>query len=760
VQLQPFSYPAILRSFCHILIFIRTNAKPTLSRCRVQNKYLPYFVAFSPVRTMRRIVIGVFLLLLSSTSHLYARLAGQTRADSLIKELSLQKDDTNKVNLLDELAWEYAPTVPDTGLLYAQQALALATKLAWNNGIANANSAIGKNYAVLSAYDQAQVFVLRALKLYEHMGDKKGMAKTTNQMGNIHSNQGDWNTALAYFFTAQKLYGQTGNRKGVAVVMNNIGYIYVGQSNYSRAMEYAFKSLAIHEEIKYTPGVISALNNVGDIYTRQREFAKALDYFSKGLKLAEELGSKDLIASGLHALGNTYSYQKDHTRALDYSLRALKMEEEMGRKRSVASTSGDIGIIYTDMKNYTMAAAYQQKALKISEEIGDKQGIATISSNIGILYFEILRDTTLKQRNVTNLTEQTVSKYQPTGDIPVGKPALMRAAIGYLRQSNTACRPLQAIDIMQVNYEGLAELCKISGDYKNAIVYADSARELEDSIFSRQNRERMANYENEREEYRDSLRVAAAQKEADAKAAHRRNYELIGGAVLLVLSGFTFLLKKNNKLLSREKKENETLLHNILPEAVAAELKATGATTAKHYDNVTVLFTDFVNFTRAGVNMSPQNLIDELHTCFKKFDEITAKYNIEKIKTIGDAYLAVAGLPATDPHHAEHIVLAAKEITAFMDDRVAKMGTERTFRVRVGVHSGSVVAGIVGVRKFAYDIWGDTVNTAARMEQSGEAGKINISQATYDLVKDKFTCEYRGEVEAKGKGSMKMYFVQ
>jgi class 3 adenylate cyclase len=196
-----------------------------------------------------------------------------------------------------------------------------------------------------------------------------------------------------------------------------------------------------------------------------------------------------------------------------------------------------------------------------------------------------------------------------------------------------------------------------------------------------------------------------------------------------------------------------------LPAEIASELKANGTTKARHFDNVTVLFTDFVNFTSSSERMNPQQLIDELHTCFKAFDEITAKYRIEKIKTIGDAYLAVAGLPNADPKHAENVVMAAKEIGAFMNDRIAKVGN-RTFDIRMGIHSGSVVAGIVGVKKFAYDIWGDTVNTAARMEQSSEPGRINISGTTYELVKSKISCEYRGEIEVKGKGMLKMYYVE
>jgi class 3 adenylate cyclase len=208
-----------------------------------------------------------------------------------------------------------------------------------------------------------------------------------------------------------------------------------------------------------------------------------------------------------------------------------------------------------------------------------------------------------------------------------------------------------------------------------------------------------------------------------------------------------------------EKKKSDQLLLNILPEEVARELKEKGRTTAHQYDSVSVMFTDFVDFTVAGSQMQSQALVEELDSCFKAFDEIMGKHGIEKIKTIGDAYLAVCGLPTPDPQHAKKTVAAAKEIVAYMQQRRAQLG-DKTFEIRIGIHSGEVVAGIVGVKKFAYDIWGDTVNTAARMESNSEPGKINISQTTYELVKDKYTCTYRGEIEAKNKGMMKMYFVE
>lgn|GEM_PF-824134 len=218
-------------------------------------------------------------------------------------------------------------------------------------------------------------------------------------------------------------------------------------------------------------------------------------------------------------------------------------------------------------------------------------------------------------------------------------------------------------------------------------------------------------------------------------------------------------IEKQHEELKKSKKQSDDLLLNILPEEVADELKLRGSTEARYFDHVSVLFTDFVNFTQAGESMTPKELVDELHTCFKSFDEIISRYGIEKIKTIGDAYLAVSGLPVHDPDHASKMVAAAIEIRDFMEERKAMLG-DRSFHIRIGIHSGPVVAGIVGVKKFAYDIWGDTVNTAARMEQSGEAGRINVSGTTYLLIRSGYECTYRGAVEAKNKGKLEMYFVE
>jgi len=209
--------------------------------------------------------------------------------------------------------------------------------------------------------------------------------------------------------------------------------------------------------------------------------------------------------------------------------------------------------------------------------------------------------------------------------------------------------------------------------------------------------------------------------------------------------------------LQKEKQKTENLLLNILPHEVAEELKEKGSSEAKYYDEVTVLFTDFVNFTQSSEKMGAEKMLVELNECFTAFDMIMEKHGLEKIKTIGDAYLAVCGLPLKNECHAYQTVLVALDIIKFIEER--KKTNPNTLDIRIGINSGSLIAGIVGVKKFAYDIWGDTVNTAARMEQNSEKGKINISESTYQLVKEKINCEYRGKIHTKGKGDMDMYFV-
>jgi adenylate cyclase len=234
-------------------------------------------------------------------------------------------------------------------------------------------------------------------------------------------------------------------------------------------------------------------------------------------------------------------------------------------------------------------------------------------------------------------------------------------------------------------------------------------------------------------------------------------FNLIVVGSLIFLMVYYFVGKRNFF-----QAQSDALLLNILPKEIAEELKTFGRAEAKQFDQVTVMFTDFKNFTQIAEKLTPDALVAEIDRLFKAFDTILSKYHIEKIKTIGDSYMCAGGLPLATKTHAFDVVSAAMEIRQFMQQQLLKSKAEskEPFEIRIGVHTGPVVAGIVGDKKFAYDIWGDTVNVASRMESSCEAGKINISGSTYALIKHSFDCTYRGKIKAKNKGEVDMYFVE
>ena len=270
----------------------------------------------------------------------------------------------------------------------------------------------------------------------------------------------------------------------------------------------------------------------------------------------------------------------------------------------------------------------------------------------------------------------------------------------------------------------------------------------------------------------DSLAAANAHL-ALSEANSSRKFYIAAMIALLMLAGgalFSFfrarqsarLLEEKNIIIREEQQRSENLLLNILPSLVAEELKKKGHTNARFFEDVSVLFADFVGFSKIAEQLSPQQLVSELDTCFRAFDHIIALHGLEKIKTIGDAYMCAGGLPNGGGSQMRDMVLAARDMQRWLSDwNIERLKNgQPLFEARIGIHNGPVVAGVVGSKKFAFDIWGDTVNIAARIEQAGEGGKINISGESYELIREFFPCTYRGKIAAKNKGEIDMYYVE
>lgn len=273
----------------------------------------------------------------------------------------------------------------------------------------------------------------------------------------------------------------------------------------------------------------------------------------------------------------------------------------------------------------------------------------------------------------------------------------------------------------------------------------------------------------------DERRQAQAkEQEAEKKAEERREqiqnqrFAVLGMFLVVLLTTFFLwrirkqrnMIRANKQIIEEEKKRSDDLLLSILPAKVADELKQTNQATPQHYDKVTVLFADFQSFTRLSESLQPTELLFLLNSFFHEFDEIAKEFGLERIKTIGDAYMAAGGLPVENHTNPLDTVKAALKMQEKLIEKRNELGIPQSnWQMRIGVHTGAVVAGVVGQTKFAYDIWGDAVNIASRLETNSEAGRVNISQQTYEEIKEVFHCEYRGEIEVKNRGIIDMYFV-
>ena len=710
------------------------------------------------------IKIALLMLFTMVSGNLYAKLQGQERIDSLLKELPKQKEDTNKVKLLYILAGDYSTNSPDEGIKFAQQELDLATKLGWKLGVADANNTLGLCFGIgKSDHAKALEYYFKALKGYEEAGNQDGAAFVNSNIGLSYSTLGENTKSLDYYNRSLQAHEKSGNKRGIAIANSNIGVVYRNLGDYPNALTYLYKALNMFEEQGDKKSISNIISNISIVFEIQGDHKKTLEYMFVALKLDEELGDKVSVAMDASLIGQIYcDGLNDYPLALKFMRQSLMLDEEAGNKMGIANNTSSIANVYANLKNYALAMGFAKYSLKVSEELGLRESIAFDLALIGTLCLSIYEEDTLVGSNLKgdkiryNMS-QTEDKYQLNEPIPTSKPVLLHMAFDYLNKALVIAREINEPERIKKCYEGLALAYKLSGDYKKAFDFTNNFNAVKDSMLSNDNKVKIANMATQREQDLKEKQIAINKLEGEKKHAERVYFSVGLISLLLIVSGLFF----SRKAIRKEKDVSEGLLLNILPSDVAKELKEKGYSDAKHFEKATVLFTDFKGFTQMSEKLSAEELVSELDFCFKGFDEIISRNGIEKIKTIGDSYMAVGGLPDPKSGFPEQVVKAALEMRDFISNRKIERDKQDkpSFEMRVGIHTGPVVAGIVGIKKFQYDIWGDTVNTASRMESSGGVGKVNISGATYELVKDKFNCEYRGEIDAKGKGMLKMYFV-
>ena len=507
----------------------------------------------------------------------------------------------------------------------------------------------------------------------------------------------------------------------------------------------------------------------------------------------ERLGLKYQIASLL--------INKDRNKSERYAKEAFAIAQDKRDAGMQTQVSFLLGRIYEKQRNDRNAKVWFESSLKYAKQSKDVDYIIKNVEKISDIYTK-----DRKFRDAYNVAKDAFQYFSTTGqsvsemrsNYDVQKARITRQERELLKQK----KELEGqIALLEQDREKLAgrnsnlsrktkeleeERVQILDEKMTAeeerLQIEEEKQRIEEEVSQQRTRiSKMTDEQKEAEIINAQLKADALEKQTALEMAELENersrlysYGLAGLAVLLILTAILFYaryrskkksereLQEKNKLIEHERRRSDELLLNILPAEIATELKENGKAQAQKYTDTTVLFTDFVNFTSIAEKLTPEQLVEELDNCFKAFDFIISQYkDIEKIKTIGDAYMAASGLVGRKTLPT-NLVKAALEMQQFLDEVKAERQTRGVpyFEARIGLHTGPVVAGVVGINKFAYDIWGDTVNIAARMESNCEAGKVNISETTRNLVQYQFKTTYRGKIRAKNKGEVDMYYVE
>lgn len=502
------------------------------------------------------------------------------------------------------------------------------------------------------------------------------------------------------------------------------------KGDYAQALGTYFEAASIATKSKDN-GDIGLVNiTIADVYSEMKNHENAVSYYEKGIDLLKKEHDTLNFASGLFNLGDEYLSNKDYDLAIEHFMEAGLIFRKINYKEGEAYVLGNMGMIYAEQNKDDLAEANINEAIGILEKY---ELYSPISE-----YLTYMSDIYLNKND-------------------------WKSAFNYSKRSlDLATKYGLKEQISQANLQ-ISRLFEKSGSFKEALTYFKKHQVYKDSIANLENVQQIA-------DLRTKTEVSLKQTEVDLLTQKTKNNRIVmaaTGIALFLIGLLAFGLFRRNKFINRtrviiedERNKSDKLLRNILPEETAQELKRSGKVEAKRFESVTVLFTDFKDFTKYSENLTPEKLVKSIDFYFSRFDEIIEKYGLEKIKIIGDSFMCAGGLHFDTTDHALKMTLASFEMLQFVEDTKLINNSEIAhFDVRIGINTGPVVAGVVGTKKFAYDIWGDTVNVASRMESTSKEGKINITENTYRLIKDYFVCKYRGQIEVKNKGCMKMYFV-
>ena len=587
----------------------------------------------------------------------------------------------------------------------------------------------------------------------------------------------DLDTSIRYAEQATELARNINDKVRLGYNLKNIGIGYYYKGDFVTVLDYWSESLATFESIDDPKGISNLLSNIGAVYNSTGDYPKAVDYHLQTLRIAEKNNDDFRKATALQNIGAVYSNMEEFGESKKYYEEAIELCKILEYEKGIGIITMNLSEVFRHMGDYEMAANQIEDAKRIFKKLKDP---SLPEAMIASAHLHV------KQNEFSKSIQESKEAYE-LAMASDSKVFMQRALIilgqGYLginnpqrsKSSFEEALELSAslgvnVDLQEV-YKGLKKSNQNLGNLNAALIAQDSLLSVSRQLYDIEKNAKISNLTLSFDLEKKESEIAMLNVENEiitqqiARANLLRNFLLAAaGFLVIIIGGVAYLYsfaRKTNRTITEERNKSDQLLLNILPKETADELKEFGSVKAKKYNRATVLFTDFVNFTGKSGNVKPEDLVKSIGYYFTKFDEIIGEYNMEKIKTIGDAYMCVGGLPKENSTNAMDAINAAGAILKFVEETRKNPPPGITaFEIRIGINTGPLVAGVVGTKKFQYDIWGDAVNIAARMESSCEPNHINVSENVFDILKDDVSFSYRGELDVKNKGKMKMYYLK
>jgi len=626
-------------------------------------------------------------------------------------------------------------------------------------------------------FDSAEILYKDLIVKYKAEGNNPRLVQIYQKRAQAYDQNGDAGKSLYFYLLLEAIIEKAGTTQEQSLLYNNLGRQYASLREYSKALEYFRKAelQCAYIPCDY-PEVLWA--NMGIALHNTGESKRGIEYLLKARNLLASRKDYVALANLEHLLAGVYFSSNDLYNALSHNQTAIQFASDTKQLALLAEAYRTAADLYHELYDFEKAFEYYQEylnvrdSMRIEDQVREQrlnQQRTLLAASEGQIKFLIARqnfkDLELNQIKFDRERLELQNKNLELESRRKEDEVRLLEAQQEADQAKLREQTLQALEARQ--------RLRLADQQLNAEKQGRVIVELRE----KEQIERAQNRADSTGRAQEIDRIQREQTFRNEQDADFRRFAYILGSLFFLLLGIVGvswwfarrakrrLQSQNHKIqaqnlqIQEEQRKSDGLLLNILPQEIADELKASGQATPRLYESATVLFSDFVNFTRLSATLTPKELIDELNECFLAFDEICERHGLEKIKTIGDAYMCAGGLPVPNETHAADAVRAALEMSTWLLARKHERADAHLTEMRIGIHTGPVMAGVIGKNKFAYDIWGDAVNLAARLEEHGEPGHVNISGATKEAVKHLFTATHRGKKEVHNKGMVDMYFI-